>query len=77
MPDQMFTYDIENPLVIMCINSGSWGRVMVVWLDIETLVIGKVSPKSGGKKGWTGGVRVVGAAGFWGSYVCFGTVILL
>jgi hypothetical protein len=25
IPDQLFTYYVENPLVIISINSGSWG----------------------------------------------------
>jgi hypothetical protein len=39
MPDQLFTYYIENPLVIISIKCGNWGGVMVVWIEIETWVI--------------------------------------
>jgi hypothetical protein len=42
MPDQLFTYYIENPLVITSINSGSWG---VTRLDIEIWVIGEGGTK--------------------------------
>jgi hypothetical protein len=52
MLDQLFTYYIENSLVIIFINSGSWGRVMVIRLDIEIWEIGKGGTKKrGGKKG--------------------------
>jgi hypothetical protein len=46
MSEQLFMYYIENPLVIIYINSGSWG-VMVIRLDIETWVIGKDGTKRG------------------------------
>jgi hypothetical protein len=46
MLDEVFTYYVENPLVIISINNGSWG-VMVIRLDIETLVIGKGGIKKG------------------------------
>jgi hypothetical protein len=39
MPEQFFTYYIENLLVTISIYSGSWGRVMVVWIEIGTGVI--------------------------------------
>jgi hypothetical protein len=62
MPDQLFTYYIENPLIIISINSGSWAGVMVVWLEIETWIIGKGGPKREGRKG----------VGKWGKrYGCF------
>jgi hypothetical protein len=50
MPDLLFTYYIENSLVIISINSGSWG-VMVIRLDIEIWVIGKGGTKWGVGKG--------------------------
>jgi hypothetical protein len=54
MPDQLFTHYIENPLVIISINSGSLG-VMVIRLEMETWVIGKGSTKKGrGKNGCVG-----------------------
>jgi hypothetical protein len=46
MSDQLFTYYIEIPLVVISINSGSWG-VMVIMLDIETWVIGEGGIKMG------------------------------
>jgi uncharacterized membrane protein YcfT len=51
MPDQLFMYYIENPLIIISINYGSWG-VMVISLDIETWVVDK-----GGTKKWVGRKR--------------------
>jgi hypothetical protein len=41
----LFTYYIENPLVIISISSGSWREVMVIGLELETWV--KVVPKRG------------------------------
>jgi hypothetical protein len=38
IPDQLSTYDIENPLVIISINCGNWG-LMVVWIEIDTWII--------------------------------------
>jgi hypothetical protein len=56
MPDQLFTYYIETPLMITSINSGSWGWVMVIMLHIEFWEIGKGGTKSGrGKRDmWVG-----------------------
>jgi hypothetical protein len=51
MPDQLFTDNIENPLMIISINSGSCGGVMVVWLEIKTCEIGKGGNKREGRKG--------------------------
>jgi hypothetical protein len=59
----LFVYYIENPLVVISINSGSWG-VLIVWLEIETWVIGK----SGAKRGFEWG-RSMGDLGF-GALVC-------
>jgi hypothetical protein len=47
MPDQLFTCYIENSFVIISINSGSWGGVMVIKLDIEIWVVGKGGIKKG------------------------------
>jgi hypothetical protein len=65
MPNQLFTCYIENPLIIISINSGSWG-VMVVWLEIKTWVIGKSGTKRGG--------RGRGVAGFCGPCVYLGVL---
>jgi hypothetical protein len=56
MPDQLFTYHIENPLVMISLNSGSLGWVMVIRLEIETWVIGKGGTKKRKQKrgGWLG-----------------------
>jgi hypothetical protein len=75
MPDQLFTYYIENPLVITSINSGSWGRVMVIRLNIEIWEGGKVSPKRGW--GWEkGGLVQREACGLLGfvALVCVGCI---
>jgi hypothetical protein len=47
MPDQLFTYYIENHLLIIFINSGIWGG-RVIWLDIEIWVPGKGDTIKGG-----------------------------
>jgi hypothetical protein len=44
----LFTYCIDNSLVIISINSGSWGGVMVIRLGIEILETGKGGTKRGG-----------------------------
>jgi hypothetical protein len=41
VPDKLFTYYIENLFMIISINSGSWGEIMVIMLNTETWVIGK------------------------------------
>jgi hypothetical protein len=40
MPDQLFTYYLENPLVIISINIRAGGS-NVFWLEIETWVTGE------------------------------------
>jgi hypothetical protein len=73
MPDQLFTCYVENPLAIISINSGSWGVVIVVWLEIKT-VIGKVgSEREGQRGGWE---KRMGAVGFCGPCVCLGIFLL-
>jgi hypothetical protein len=47
MPDLLLTYYIQNTLVIISINNGSWG--MIIRLDIEIWVIGTDDTK---KEGW-------------------------
>jgi hypothetical protein len=62
--------------VIISINSGSWG-VMVVWLEIETWVIGKGGTKrEEGKEGW--GKRYEGCWVLWPLCVfgCISTVVV-
>jgi hypothetical protein len=49
MPDQLFIYYIENPLVIISINGGN-GEIMVIRLEIETGAIGKGGTKREGQK---------------------------
>jgi hypothetical protein len=68
MPDQLFTYYIDNPLV-MSINSGSWGG-RVIWIQIETWVILKGGAKRGHKR-----VRVSGGRG--GGYRVRGSLCVL
>jgi hypothetical protein len=54
MPDQLFTYHVENPLVIISIISGIWG-IGVIRLDIEICVIGKGGTELGvARKGVSG-----------------------
>jgi hypothetical protein len=78
MPDQLFTYYIENPLVIISINSGSLVRVMDFRLDIEVGVMGKGGTKKegGGKRGGQVG-EVYCAAEFCGLCACLGVFLLL
>jgi hypothetical protein len=35
MPDQLFTYYVENPFMIILINSGSWDRFNGIRVDID------------------------------------------
>jgi hypothetical protein len=65
MPYQLFTYYIENPLVIISINIKRWGWVMVIRLQRETWVIGKGGAK---RRGWGMGKR------YGGPYVCLGYI---
>jgi hypothetical protein len=50
MPDQ-FTYYIENALVIISINSGILGVVIIIRLHIEIWVVSKGGTKKVGNKG--------------------------
>jgi hypothetical protein len=56
MLDQLFTYYIENPLVIISINRELGVQIMVIRLDIEIWVFGKGGSTRGGRKrvGWVG-----------------------
>jgi hypothetical protein len=49
------------------------GVAMVVWLEIETFIVGKVALK------WKGGMggRSMRDAKFWGPCVCLGIFLLL
>jgi uncharacterized membrane protein YcfT len=51
MPDKLFTYYIENVLVIISISSGIWGVVMIIRLHIKVWVISKGGTKQVGNKG--------------------------
>jgi hypothetical protein len=76
MPGQLFTYYIENPLVIS-INSGSWG-CNGIRLGIETWVNGKGGNKEKEqKKEGVGRERDIGAARFCGPCGYFGVFLLL
>jgi hypothetical protein len=55
MPDQLLTYSIENPLMIISINILSCG-VMVIRLVIDYGELVRVTLK----KGWVVGIRMVG-----------------
>jgi hypothetical protein len=61
MPNQLFTYYIENPLMIKSVNSRSWG-VMVIRLVIDVGELVKVTLKRRGRKGE--GEEVWGLLGF-------------
>jgi hypothetical protein len=50
---------------------------MIIWLEIETWVIGKDATKRGQKEGRVGGERYMGASGFCGPCVCLGVFPLL
>jgi hypothetical protein len=65
MPDQLFTYYIENPTVYKTYKQWEVGGVMVIRLEIEPWVISKY----GTIKGRLGSGRGMGAPGFWGPYV--------
>jgi hypothetical protein len=69
----LFTYFIENPLVIISINS-VLGWVMVIRLDIEIWEIDKGGTKRGGRKrgGWVGGGRDMGFV----ALVCVSVVVV-
>jgi hypothetical protein len=56
MPELLFKNYIENLLVIISINSGSWGGrwLMIVLLEKETWVIGRGGTKWGVERGWGG-----------------------
>jgi hypothetical protein len=45
MSDKFLMYCIENPLMIISINSQSWGRVMVIRLVIDYGELVKVALK--------------------------------
>jgi hypothetical protein len=68
MPDQLFIYYIEIALMIISINSGSWGRVMVIRLVVNFGELVKVALKKGGKKRMDG-EEVWGQLGFV-AFVC-------
>jgi hypothetical protein len=71
---QLFTYYIENLLVIISTNSGSSGQwIMVIRLDIEIWVIGKGDTTKGRVgKGW----EVMVDAGFCSPCTCLGVFLL-
>jgi hypothetical protein len=77
MPDQLFIYYIEIALMIISINSGSWGRVMVIRLVVNFGELVKVALKKGGKKGWMG-KRYGGSWGLWPLFVfeCISFVVV-
>jgi hypothetical protein len=52
MSDQLFIYYIENPLMIISVNSGSWGGVMVIRL------LGGIGKGGTKKDGWVKGAWV-------------------
>jgi hypothetical protein len=72
MPNQLFTYYIENPLMIISINSESWG-VMVIRLDIEIYDIVKGALKEEVRKGMVVRNWYVGCWVFW-SLCMFGCI---
>jgi hypothetical protein len=76
MPDQLFTYYIENPLVIISINRGS-RRGDGFCLEIETWVIGKGGAKRRVRRGaGSMGKEVWELLGF-GYLVCVLGIVLL
>jgi hypothetical protein len=75
MPVQLFIYYIKNPLVIISINSGSWGANGCLARD-RNWIIGKGGTKRGeGKAGFRG--RDMSVAGFCDPCVCLGVFLLL
>jgi hypothetical protein len=50
MPDQLFTYYIENPLMIISINSWGWEGIMVIRLVRDFGKLVKVALKKEGRK---------------------------
>jgi hypothetical protein len=73
MTDQLFTYYIENPLMIISITSGSWGGLMVIRIVIDFGELVKVELKGG--KGWEGRETLWGILGFV-ACVCLGVFLL-
>jgi hypothetical protein len=63
MPDQLFTYYIESPLVIISINNWSWG-IIAVWPEIETCIIDKGDARREGGKGVWEREEIWGLLGF-------------
>jgi hypothetical protein len=47
MPEQLFTYYIETPLVIVIVQSGIFWGVLFIWLQVETWVISEGDAKRG------------------------------
>jgi hypothetical protein len=76
MPDQLFTYYIENPLLIISKNSWSCGvmvsRILIIWGELV-----KVALKCGSRKVVLGWGKRYGAVGFCGPCVCLGVFLLL
>jgi hypothetical protein len=52
MPDQLFMYYIENPLMLISINSQSWVGVMVIRLVTDFGKLVKVALKRDGVVQW-------------------------
>jgi hypothetical protein len=77
MPDQLFTHYIENSLVIISINNGSWWAIMVIRVDTEIWEIGKDGLKGGLEKGCVGGGGCIWDAGFCGPCVCLSVFLML
>jgi hypothetical protein len=50
MPDQLLMYSIENPLMIISINSQSWGGIMVIRLVSDYGELVKVALKKFGRE---------------------------
>jgi hypothetical protein len=76
MPGQLCTYYIENPLMVISINSGSWGGVMVIRVVIYFGELAKVKLKSGAMGKGVDGGRDKGTAGVCGSHVCLSVFLL-
>jgi hypothetical protein len=76
MPDQLLMYCVENPFMIIFINSWSWGVLMVIRLVIDFGDLVKVALKNVEVGKGVGELRSMRAAGYCGPCVYLGVFLL-